>query len=462
MYEDFFGFTHRPFSSVPSLVGYQQTASQTDAEETLVRCVLRDEGIATLIAAPGLGKTTVAMQVEQQLENQFEVIRLNCGHCGSRRALLQAICYELNLPYRGLDEGDLRIGLAEFLERLDHRRVLGVVILADEADMLPIRLLEELRLLTNFTSDSRARVSVVLIGNLTLEERLTSPYLTSFNQRIGARAFLSNLNGEAASQYVVGKLAAAGIKRTIFDVSAMEAISNRSQGIPRVINQICDHALLLASVGGETRIDADGIEEAWADLQRLPVPKRTLRKDAAHSNDNLIEFGALEDSNEAPSVVRFEKKVEASTEPAQEDEYQVSGEQPEVELVFQNAINPFDERFDKEEFVVERFQSLGDQSADSIQRVTSPQESEIAAFLVQSGNEQQSQIDYIEPSYYSDEAIVVSRDFSTSSTAFTESDDRDIIVIEQPAAKQAESPKMPTPRRRTYRQLFSQLRRDHA
>lgn len=465
MYEEFFELSHRPFPSVPSLVGYVETESHLEAIETLLRCVRRDEGVGTLISAPGLGKSTIALRLQEELETDFEVVRLNSGHCGSRRALLQAIAYELDLPCRGLEEGELRIQFAEYVERLESRRMMGIVILVDEANLLPIRLMEELRLLTNFASKDRSRVSVLLVGNMSLEERLASPYLMSFNQRVGARAYLQPLTTAEVANYVRQQIQLAGASQTIFDDSAIEAIAQRSQGVPRLVNQICDHSLLLAALGDETTLDADGIEEAWADLQRLPAPKRQIRTDNAHTTDSLIEFGSLEEtksesSAEFPSVVRFEERSQAE---AEEEFTPEAAEEPEVELTFQNATNPFDEQFEKEEVVLDRFASLGDQEVRGIRRVVSPRNSEIAAFLV--GSEKNlAEVEMVQPSYTNAEGMVVSRDFSTHSTGFSDLDDRDIIVIDSNETKveEPQHPKMPAPRRRTYRQLFSQLRRQHA
>ncbi|MBI1249819.1 AAA family ATPase [bacterium] len=462
MYEEFFGFTHRPFPSVPSLAGYLPTDAQTEALETILRCVRRDEGIATLIGGPGLGKSTVALRLEEELGDQFEVVRLSSGHCGSRRALLQAISYELGLPHRGLEEGELRIQLAEHVDRIDTRRHVGIVILADEADLLPIRLLEELRLLTNFAHRERSRISVVLLGGMGLEERLASPYLVSFSQRIGARAYLQPLKKAEVQRYIQQQFKTAGAKRVVFDDTAIETIAARAQGVPRVVNQICDHALLLATLGNVRQLDSDGIEEAWADLQRLPVPKRQLRQDPAHSSNSTIEFGSLDDPDspsEFPSVVRFEER---SPHQVEEEFSPVAEQEPEVELIFQNATNPFEERFEQEEVVLDRFASLGDQHLSGFRRVTSPDNSEIAAFLV-GGDSNPAEVDVVQPQFAHADSLVVTRDYSTDSTSFMDLDDRDIIVIESnDRAEQEEHPKMPPPRRRTYRQLFSQLRREHA
>ena len=306
----------------------------------------------------------------------------------------------------------------------------------------------------------------MLLGNLTLEERLSSPYLASFNQRVGARAYLQPLASSEAAQYIRQQMQQAGTKRPVFDESAIDAIFARSQGVPRVINQLCDHALLLAALGGLRTLDADGIEESWADLQRLPSPKRQIRTDNAHATDSMIEFGALDDgtpetARDYPAVVRFEDRPAASEKADEQDEFEPQlNEEPEVELTFQNATNPFAEPFDKEEVIIDRFASLGDRQMSGIRRVISPRNSEIAAFLVGS-DEQHAEVDVVQPEYANTEGLVVSRDYSTSSTGFSDTDDRDIIVIET-KDEISDHPKMPAPQRRTYRQLFSQLRREQA
>src|SRR5207244_2142982 len=116
-------------------------------------------------------------------------------------ALLQNILFELKLPYRDMDEGELRLSLVDHLEPRSGGPD-GLLLLVDEAHMLPLRLLEEIRLLTNVVRDGQTRVRLVLAGGMALEERLTSPKLESLHQRIAARCYLQSLRRDETIYYV--------------------------------------------------------------------------------------------------------------------------------------------------------------------------------------------------------------------------------------------------------------------
>ncbi|MEX0792136.1 MAG: AAA family ATPase [Pirellulaceae bacterium] len=468
MHQSYFSLTKRPFAAVASLQCYQSLEGQTAALELLRRCVDRNEGLATLIGGPGLGKTALTLKLAELLGEDFKVARLGGGNFGSRRALLQAISFGLGLPFRGLDEGDLRVQLADFLERIE-RQFRGVVLIVDEADTLPIRLLEELRLLTNYGSGS-APVSLVLVGGMTLEERLASPYLASFNQRITARGYLESLSAEETSRFVTAQLESTKGIGGSFDAAALKEIHSLTGGVPRVINQLCDHSLMLASLSEIRKIDQGMVAEAWADLQRLPSPSRAVDIASGQSEDEMIEFGGLDDApNSFPQTVKFsgsEKQVEAEYEEANSSE-------PEIELVFQNAKDPFQEPFEVEEVVFDKFASLGEEETKSPWlRVDSPQYSEIAAILLSDNFELDYEgashnVDVVLPDYPSTDQLL-----DRLEQAEEISDDRDIIEIDRdfPVIAQEDdvpeslpiSPPQPVASKRTYRQLFSQLRREHA
>src|SRR4029079_2446856 len=110
-------------------------------------------------------------------------------------------------------------------------------------------------------------------GGMAIEERLASPKLESFHQRIAARCYLQPLPRDETIYYVQEQLKRCGASaESVLADGATVAIHTATDGIPRLINQVGDHALMLAALGGHRQIDAAGIEEAWADLQQLPVP----------------------------------------------------------------------------------------------------------------------------------------------------------------------------------------------
>ncbi len=201
MYEAFFKFHSRPFVSAPQPKSYFPATVIEAARTTLERLVDRGEGPGLIIGPPGTGKTLLCQMLGQQFAGRLRVVLLSSGRLKTCKALLQAILYELGLPYRGLDEGELRLALLDHLEPTPDGPE-GLLLLVDEAHTLSWRLLDELRLITNLVRDGQPRVRVVLAGGPSLEERFASPKLSSFAQRLAGRCYLEPLDGAETAAYV--------------------------------------------------------------------------------------------------------------------------------------------------------------------------------------------------------------------------------------------------------------------
>jgi len=163
MYETYFKFSERPFASVPRTDHYFPAATIEAARSTLIRSIDRAEGPAIVIGCPGTGKTLLCRLLAEHFQEAFRVVLLGTGRLATRRALLQAILYELHQPYRGLDEGELRLALGD-QATLGEDGVGAVVLLADEAHNLPLRLLDEVRMLTDLVRQDQPAVRLVLAG----------------------------------------------------------------------------------------------------------------------------------------------------------------------------------------------------------------------------------------------------------------------------------------------------------
>lgn len=481
MYESFYQLTRRPFPAAADASYYFPSAASEAARATLRRCLHRGEGPALLIGGPGLGKSLLLKVLAQDLQSQRHIAFLQCGRVCSRRALLQALLYELGLPYRGLEEGELRLSLVDFLRsKQDDRQ--GLLIFIDEADTLPTRLLDELRLLTNISANGESLVGMALAGGLTLEERFASPRLTSFNQRVAARCYLETFSKNETAEFIKFQLGDAGSKRPLFSDEALHAVSQVTSGVPRLINQLCDHVLVLASLGSHKQIDARGIEEAWADLQQMPGPWSASQEEFSPpvSESGVLEFGSLEEEGELPHSVKFPSRI---MEPPKQKRGPMDADSaatlrmsvaeaefepqpafaPEAELEFISAVkNPFDESFANEEVILDRYASLSE-ARSTLKQVQSREGVEIASLLeptpvlVESNHETVASVDVVMPPYAKDEEIV-SRHLREAASKATPSDDRDILIIEDHETEQA-----PTrSRRREFRRLFSNLRREHA
>ncbi len=389
MHDGCFGLTRRPFASVPQVDDYFPASAVEAARTALSRCLQRGEGTGLVVGPSGTGKTLLCLVLGQQFQRSFRVAMLSSGRLGTRRALFQAILYELGRPYRGMDEGELRLAVADDL-MAGEASSRGLVLLVDEAHVLPLRLLEELRLLTNLARGDQPLVRLVLAGGSALEEQFASPKLDSFNQRLAARCYLNAFNRAETQAYIQHQITfAGGQAEVLFRDETCQTVFQATGGVPRLINQVCDHAMLLSYVGGRQQVNPADIEEAWADLQQLPTPwsgeSGEAKKESA--GNGVIEFGTLDESADesarahasagasqgagAPAL-RISPPLDESEsdprEPAQQihrieqllaeadEDFQPAGSiMPEIELRFTEPAPPFAEQFEHEEVINDRY-----------------------------------------------------------------------------------------------------------
>jgi type II secretory pathway predicted ATPase ExeA len=399
MYEPSFKLHSRPFPPTPRTATYFPAAAIERARQTLARLIERGTGPGLVTGGPGTGKTLLCQLLAEQFQDRFSVVLLSSGRLKTCQAMLQAILYELGLPYRGLNEGELRLALLDYLEPKPDGPE-GLLLLVDEAHTLSWQLLDEVRLMTNLVRDGQPRVRVIVAGLAVLEERFASPKLGSFNQRLGGRCCLEPLNGAETAEYVRAQIAAAGGDTAqLVDDEALRSVYQATDGVPRLINQVCDHALVLAVLGGHRRLSSEAIEEAWADLQQLPPPW-TAAADEGEASSHVVEFGDLDDRDEAPKAIPFrgvEKQPPAAPLHARAPEEQLqaiadqlstieSGEAPHVAEVSQTDLDfgdfgdPLRERFAEEEVVVDPYNSDVEIFAD-VPRVSSWEGRQLASLL---------------------------------------------------------------------------------
>jgi type II secretory pathway predicted ATPase ExeA len=272
MVESFFGLASRPFCVAPSLHSYVQTPCCQQAIENSIRCVTRGQGPSLIVGGAGLGKTICALKIADTLGDSMQVALLSSSQICTRRALLQSILYHLGLPFQETGEGSLRIQL---LERLIHPfdTTPQIALVIDEAQTLSVKLLDEIRILTNTLYQGNPAVHLVLVGTLKLEDTLAHPHMESLNQRIVSRQYLSPLTHNETLQYVRHKIQlAGGDPANVFEPSALDAIYRASDGIPRLIEQLADQAILQSAIEQQRPIPASRISAVWTQMHQLPSP----------------------------------------------------------------------------------------------------------------------------------------------------------------------------------------------
>jgi len=272
MYCSHFGFHRAPFNTTPDPAFYFSTPDHEEAIATLEYAVFQRKGFVLITGEVGAGKTLLTRLFLQKVEKQAAVAVINHTHLTGRQ-LLAAVCneFELDVPP---DASNLL--LAEHLQKFlleQFARDRYAVVLLDEAQNLPDEAFEELRMLGNLEADDAKLLQVCILGQPELQHRFRQPSLRQIEQRLFRRFHLRSLDRQQVERYIRHRLTVAGCTRhDLFTPEAIDVIFNTSAGIPRVINRLCDNALLAAFGRGLDHVDADIIEEV---LDAEEVPEKT-------------------------------------------------------------------------------------------------------------------------------------------------------------------------------------------
>ena len=241
------------------------------AFEELFRCAQSGQGVGILTAAAGTGKTLLCRKLIGELRKSFATVFLANSNFLTRRSLLQSILYELDHPYIHMAEQELRLELMTAVKAIRNQKQ-AVVLIVDEAHLLDERLLEELRTITNLVEESEPLVRVLLSGQLLLDEKLANRALEALNQRIRCQVTLEPLTRDESVDYIAQRLKWAGADvSSILTADALQLICYASDGLPRCLNQLCDHSLLLGYVAEEKPVGEVIVRKALDDLKQLPL-----------------------------------------------------------------------------------------------------------------------------------------------------------------------------------------------
>lgn len=266
MYERHFGLKQRPFSIAPDPRYLFMSERHREALAHLLYGVQGGGGFVLLTGDVGAGKTTVCRCFLEQLPERCNVAYIFNPKL-TVEELLKTVCAEFRIPYRHEGPGvptvkDYVDALNEFLLRTHGVRQTNVLII-DEAQNLSVRVLEQLRLLTNLETNERKLLQIILIGQPELRAMLTRPDLEQLAQRVIARYHLEALTEEETGHYVGHRLSVAGLRQANpFDQRAIQRVYRYSRGVPRRINLLCDRALLGAYAESKPTVDRRIIDKA--------------------------------------------------------------------------------------------------------------------------------------------------------------------------------------------------------
>ncbi len=266
MYTGFFGLNSQPFSIAPNPDFMYLGARHAEALAHL-RYGLGDAGGFVLLTGEvGTGKTTVSRCLLADLPSTSQVAFI-LNPTLSELELLAAICDELKIRYKKTD-ASLKLLTDKITAKLlkNHQSGINTILIIDEAQHLQPAVLEQLRLLTNLETNTKKLLQVILIGQPELQQLLQRQDLRQLAQRITARYHLMPLTLPEVQHYVQHRLQVAGCSRPIFTDSALKKLFQLSGGIPRLVNLICDRALLGAYSQQKALIDALLIQQAAGEI----------------------------------------------------------------------------------------------------------------------------------------------------------------------------------------------------
>ncbi|HZM92272.1 MAG TPA: AAA family ATPase [Vicinamibacterales bacterium] len=280
MYESYYGFNEKPFSLTPDPKYLYRSESHANAFELLQYAIERREGFVVITGDIGTGKTTLCRALLEKIDRRtFTALLLNPFL--SEEDLLRAILQDLGVVSRSGEQLAGRQPSKQELVNTLHDFLMSLVpiggravLIIDEAQNLPLPILEQIRILSNFETDKEKLLQIFLVGQLNLLPLLRSPELRQLDQRVSIRYQLRPLTNDEVGAYVSHRLAIAnGSKRVVFAPAALRLVYDYSAGIPRLINLLCDRALLAGYTAQTMRIDEDLVVTAAEGLDLKPLAR---------------------------------------------------------------------------------------------------------------------------------------------------------------------------------------------
>ena len=278
MYKDYFHLTEMPFSIAPNPRFLYMSGRHREALAHLIYGVQGEGGILLLTGEVGTGKTTLCRCLLEQIQARCDVaIILNPKM--SVEELLASICDEFNIELPAGEPSVKRLvdALNAHLLRVNAQGRRAVLII-DEAQNLDGDVLEQLRLLTNLETNTRKLLQIILIGQPELKQMLRRPELRQVAQRIVARYHLGQLTRLEVAAYVVHRLQVSGTQTPVFPYALISTLYRLTGGVPRLINLVCDRALLGTFVQRRLQVTPRILKQAAREVIDVPVrPRRWSR-----------------------------------------------------------------------------------------------------------------------------------------------------------------------------------------
>ena len=266
MYENYYGFSEKPFQLSPDPRFFFATSHHQRALSYLQYGLDQGEGFIVITGPIGTGKTTIARNLLSSIGDENIVAAQLVTTKLSPDELLELVAAEFKIPLKGNSKADVLRSIEAFLIQL-HNQGKRALLLVDEAQNLPSETVEELRMLSNFQLDDKPLIQSFLLGQEELKDIIQAPNMEQFRQRIIASAHLKPLNLEEVKDYINHRLQQVGCtKESLFSDTAFKAIYEKTLGVPRKINIFVDRLLLFGFLEELTNFDIDAINDVAEEM----------------------------------------------------------------------------------------------------------------------------------------------------------------------------------------------------
>ena len=276
MYEQFFGLTEKPFSILPDSSCLYMSEGHAKALTLLQYSIVGRQAFTVITGEIGSGKTTLINRLLDDIEDDVTVGLLNFTDPGALD-LNEWVAMAFGLDYRGKSQVELYEEFTAFLIRQYAQRKYTVLIV-DEAQNLAIRGLERIRMLSNVNAQKEHLLHLVLVGQPELRDLLNAPELRQLMQRVSVFYHLDRLSPDETKAYIGYRLENAGASSSIFSPAAIKLIMSESQGVPRVINSICDLCLVYAFSAQKHKIDVRVVRSVIEDRIGMGLVEGSLQQ----------------------------------------------------------------------------------------------------------------------------------------------------------------------------------------
>jgi len=272
MYHKYFDFKESPFNLTPNSKFFYSSAKHTEALSTLIYAIKERKGFVVITGDIGSGKTTICRTLLSQLDSNVQTALITNTHI-TGKDLLTSILDDLEVDYTSGSKARLLNKLNEYLItqlRMDY----NVVLIIDEAQNLSPSVLEEVRMLSNLETEQEKLIQIILLGQPELKRKLALPSLEQLRQRISVFFYLTPLDKKDTLAYIEHRLKIASQSdRKYFTDKALDLVYEYSNGVPRLINQICDSALLTAYISEFEQISSRTVREVIGESPMRQITK---------------------------------------------------------------------------------------------------------------------------------------------------------------------------------------------